>query len=70
MFNLSSARVVPTLVAMICDISLNLVSLQCMLNLAVHCVMIYIMILIRKLNISTEPARASAHGARGRRHQW
>jgi hypothetical protein len=44
MFNMSSVQVVPTLVAMICD----------MLNLVVHYVMIYIMILIWKLpNIST-----------------
>jgi hypothetical protein len=44
MFNMSSVQVVPTLVAMICD----------MLNLVVHYVMIYIMVLIWKLpNIST-----------------
>jgi hypothetical protein len=54
MFNLSSVRVVLTLVAMICNISFYLVSLQCMLNLVVHYVMIYIMVLIWKLpNIST-----------------
>jgi hypothetical protein len=46
MFNLSSVRVVLTLVAMICNISFYLVSLQCMLNLVVHYVMIYIMVLI------------------------
>jgi hypothetical protein len=40
MFNMFSVRVVLTLVAMIYDISLNLVSLQHMLNLAVHFVMI------------------------------
>jgi hypothetical protein len=45
MFILSRVRVVPTLVAIICD----------MLNLVVHYVMIHIMVLIWKLpNISTD----------------
>jgi hypothetical protein len=52
MFNMFSIRVVISVVV-ICDISLNLVSLQHMFNLVVHSVMIYIMILIWKLpNIS------------------